>query len=121
MSQIYLIKCKCCGEKFETNRIDQFFKNRLHQVSHNNNKQSILRKRLAKINTPILKTFRIYKDLIGLKAEIRVSKDFLRGKGANIAVFTHVSKIDDQIVNFLYDIAMFDKGDYIVLKKNKQC
>ncbi len=121
MTQLILKKCKCCGEEFETNRIDQFFKNRLHQVSHNNNKQSILRKRLAKINTPILKTLRIYKDLIGLKSQIRVSKDFLRGKGANIAVFTHVAKLDDQLVNFLYDIAIFDQEDFIVLKKNKQC
>lgn len=121
MTHLILKKCKCCGEEFETNRIDQFFKNRLHQVAYNNKKQSNLRKRLAKINTPILKTLRIYKELIGLKSQNRVSKDFLRGKGANIAVFTHVEKLDDQLVNFLYDIAIFDDGDFIVLKKNKQC
>jgi hypothetical protein len=121
MTQLILKKCKCCSEEFETNRIDQFFINRLHQVSYNNNKQSNLRKRLAKINTPILKTLRIYKDLLALKSQIRVSKDFLRGKGANIAVFTHLEEIDDKIVNILYDIAIFDQGDYIVLKKYKQC
>ena len=121
MTQLILKKCKCCGEEFETNRIDQFFKNRLHQVSHNNNKQSILRKRLAKINTPILKTLRIYKDLIGIKSEIRVSKDFLRGKGANIAVFTHVAKRDNEIINFLFDVAIINDGEFIILKTDKPC
>ena len=28
----YIKKCKCCGEEFETNRIDQFFLNRLHKI-----------------------------------------------------------------------------------------
>ncbi len=50
INNINLKKCKCCGEEFETNRIDQFFLNRLHQVSFNNKKQSDRRKKLGKFS-----------------------------------------------------------------------
>jgi hypothetical protein len=121
MSKIYLKKCKCCGEEFETNRVDQFFLNRLHQVSYNNDKQSLLRKRLNKINKPIMKTLRIYKELLGLKSKIRISKDFLRGKGANLAVFTHVATRDNEIINYLFDVAIINDGEFIILKTDKPC
>ena len=121
MSKIYLKKCKCCGEEFETNRVDQFFLNRLHQVSYNNDKQSLLRKQLNKINKPIMKTLRIYKELLGLKSKIRISKDFLRGKGANLGVFTHVDKRDDEITVFLFDVAIIEDDEFIILKRDKQC
>ncbi len=111
--------CTCCGEEFETNRIDQFFLNRLHQIAYNNKKQSLRRRKLGKINNAISVTYNIYNKLLGLKSQTRKSKEFLKGKGANIAVHTHTEEIDDVFYQFLYDIQIIDDKNDLILKKKK--
>ena len=114
----YIKKCKCCGEEFETNRIDQFFLNRLHQVSFNNKKQSDRRKKLGKFNKDISSTYGIYLRLLGTKSQLKKSKEFLRGSGANLAVYTHTDEINGEFIQCLFDIAIFDKDEYLILKKH---
>ena len=115
----YIKKCKCCGKEFETNRIDQFFLNRLHQISFNNRKQSERRRKLGKMNKDISVTYNIYNKLIGLRSQTRKSKEFLKGKGANIAVHTHTDEIEGEFFQFLYDIQIIDDVNYLILKRKK--
>ncbi|MEO0037000.1 MAG: hypothetical protein RIQ59_211 [Bacteroidota bacterium] len=115
----YNRKCKCCQEEFVTNRIDQYFLNRLHQVSFNNKKQSRSRQRLAKYNKPMNETYRIYKKLLKIKSEITITKEFLRGRGANFHFFNNVELIDGERVNCLFDIGIIPKGEHVILKKVK--
>lgn len=114
---LHIKKCKCCGEEFETNRIDQFFLNRLHQIAYNNRKQSERRRKLGIINKDISSTYNIYLKLLGTKSQVKKSKEFLRGRGANLAVFTHTDEIDGDYIQCLYDIAVFDRTEYLILKK----
>jgi hypothetical protein len=117
MNNSYIKKCKCCREEFETNRIDQFFVNRLHQVSYNNKKQSNRRLKLGKYNKDISSTYTIFQRLLGVKSQVKKTKEFLRGSGVNLAVYTHTVEIDGDFVQCLYDILIFDKNEYIILKK----
>ena len=112
----YNRKCKCCKEEFVTNRIDQYFLNRLHQVSFNNAKQSKERERLAFINKPLMKTYRIYKKILNNLSET-VSKEFLKGSGADLALFNNVQFVDGAFQQCLFDIAIVDKGEMVTLKK----
>ena len=102
-----------------TNRIDQYFLNRLHQVSFNNAKQSKERERLAFINKPLMKTYRIYKKILNIRSEKTVSREFLKGRGADLALFNNVQLVNEAFQHCLFDIAIVDKGELIKLKKVK--
>lgn len=113
----YNRKCKCCKEEFVTNRIDQYFLNRLHQVSFNNAKQSKERERLAFINKPLMKTYRIYKKILNNQSEKTVSKEFLKGRGADLALFNNMQLVNEAFQQCLFDIAIVVKGEMVTLKK----
>lgn len=117
MAKLYTKECPCCGETFQTTRVDKIYKNSLHHRSYNNNKQANKRKLLDRLNKPINATYKIYKDLLVGKITVTKSKEFLRGKGANLEFFSHVDKINDEIAHFLFDIAILDRGSNIILKK----
>ena len=65
-------------------------------------------------------TYEIYKKLIAEKNEVRISKEFLRGRCANLDYFNHVIKIDNKLINVLFDIAIIDEGEFFNLKKIRQ-
>lgn len=120
MAKLYEKECLCCGEKFQTSRTDKIFKNSLHQRSYNNNKQANKRKLLDQLNKPINATYKIFKELLGNKISISISKQFLKGKGADLKYFTHVKNIDGQPTKILYDIEIRTEEENINLRKNKE-
>ena len=120
MAKLYEKECLCCGEKFQTSRTDKIFKNSLHQRSYNNNKQANKRKLLDRLNKPINATYKIFKELLGNKISISISKQFLKGKGADLKYFTHVKNIDGQPTKMLYDIEIRTEEENINLRKNKE-
>ena len=109
--------CKCCGEPFETNRSDKYYLNPNHQKRNNNWKQEQKRKKRNNMTKASIKTYEIYNDLLKDKSEIRMSKEFLRGRGADLALFTHADLIERQEAQFLFDIAVIDDGNYLILKR----
>jgi hypothetical protein len=117
MSKKYKRQCKCCGVEFETNRSDKFYLNRSHQVRNNNVRQSNTRRKQSFVISPLLKTYRILNRILGQKKELTVSKDFLRGAGANIALMTNHNLVNDQEQAVLIDIALIPNRQYITLKR----
>jgi hypothetical protein len=115
MQKRYKRRCKCCGEPFETNRSDKYFLNRSHQVRHNNQNQSD--RRNGKMTKGLLQTYKIYNDLLSDNPQIKKSKEFLKGRGANLALYTHVDVLDRKKVQFLFDIAIIDDVDHFTLKR----
>jgi hypothetical protein len=113
----YRRECLCCGERFETTRSDKFYVNNLHQKKANDINQEKKRKILQKLFKPMNDTYQIYKKLMGEKNEVRVSKEFLRGRGANLKYFNRGLKIENKIVNVLFDIAIIEEGEFFNLKK----
>lgn len=119
MAKLYTKECPCCGETFQTTRIDKIYKNSLHQRSYNNNKQANKRKLLDRLNKPINATYKIYKEMLGNKMSTRIPREFLKGKGANLRYFSHVTSIDGVPTNMLFDIAIIPEGTIINLRKIK--
>lgn len=117
MKTLYTRKCKCCGISFQTNRLDQFYVDRKHQVAYNNKLGSILRRKLAKTNKLIIQTYRIFDQLIGNDSEVRVTKEFLKGKGANISVLTNFVYVNKKNVPALFNILIEHDGEFVKLKK----
>lgn len=117
MKILYTRKCKCCGISFQTNRLDQFYVDRKHQVDYNNKLSSILRRKLAEKNKRIIKSYRIYDQLLGDKLEIRVSQEFLKGKGADLTVLTSLKNVKGELIPVLFDILFIKDKDFIKLLK----
>ena len=117
MEKLYKRKCKCCGEPFETNRSDKYYLNPGHQKRNNYWKQERRRKKRNNMTKASIKTYEIYNDLLKDNSEIRISKEFLRGRGADLALFTHVDFFERQQVHFLFDIAVINDENYLILKR----
>ena len=45
-------------------------------------------------------------------------KEFLKGAGANLCVYTHTDEVNGEMIQCLFDIAIFDDSDYLILKKH---
>jgi hypothetical protein len=112
--------CPCCDKVFLTTNSIKFYFDSTHQKKANDITQNEKRKKFQKINKPMNDTYEIYKKLIGEKNEVRISKEFLRGRGANLEYFNHAIKMDNKIVNVLFDIAIIDDAEFFNLKKIRQ-
>ena len=112
--------CPCCDKGFVTTNSIKYYLNSTHQKRANDITQNKKRKKFQKINKPMNDTYEIYKKLIAEKNEVRISKEFLRGRGANLDYFNHVIKIDNKLINVLFDIAIIDEGEFFNLKKIRQ-
>jgi hypothetical protein len=117
MKKIFRRQCPCCSEPFETNRSDKFYLNPQHQKRNNNCRQEKKRKKRNNMTKASIKTYEIYNDLLKDKSEFRKSKEFLRGRGANLALYTHAELLERKEVQFLFDIAVIDDGNYLILKR----
>ncbi len=109
--------CPCCDKVFLTTNSIKFYFDSSHQKKANDITQNEKRKQFQKINKPMNDTYQIYKTLLGEKNEVRKSKEFLRGRGANLIYFNRVLKIENKIVNVLFDIAIIEEGEFFNLKK----
>lgn len=115
----YKRKCKCCGEEFTTNKIHHVYKDRTHQIYNNNQKQSEMRNHLSKINRQMNATYKIYRECLGNKTTAEVSLEFLRGRGANYHLQTHVIELDGETIPVLFDIAFIKKMNFLILRRIK--
>jgi hypothetical protein len=109
--------CPCCDERFVTTNSIKYYLNSAHQKKANDITQNEKRKKFQKINKPMNDTYEIYKTLLGDKNEVRKSKEFLRGRGANLKYFNRGIKIENKMVNVLFDIAIIEEGEFFYLKK----
>ncbi len=112
--------CPCCDKVFLTTNSIKFYFDSSHQKKANDITQNEKRKQFQKMNKPMNDTYEIYKKLIGEKNEVRISKEFLRGRGANLDYCNHAIKMDNKIINVLFDIAIIDDGEFFNLKKIRQ-
>ena len=112
--------CPCCDKVFLTTNSIKFYFDSKHQKKANDFTQNEKRKQFQKINKPMNNTYEIYKTLLGEKNEVRISKEFLRGRGANLDYCNHAIKMDNKIINVLFDIAIIDDGEFFSLKKIRQ-
>ncbi len=111
--------CPCCGVVFETTRKDKVYLDATHQKYHNNAVQNRKRDQQCRISKDHFDTFRIYQKLLGIEIEATYSKDFLKGKGANLTAFSGIDIIEGEQVEVLFGIAIIPNNNKITLKKIK--
>ena len=66
-----------------------------------------------------LQTYKIYDGLLKNNSSIRKSKEFLRGAGANLGLYSYTDLVDNVRVQFLFDIAIIPDETHITLKRKK--
>jgi hypothetical protein len=117
---IYDRPCKCgCGERIETSKNNKLYADG-HQIKNNNLVQNEKRHKLNVLNKPLMKTYQIYDKLLGIKSLKSFSKEFLRGKGANLAFNTKTVLIEGKNINCIFDILLISENDYFTLKRIKK-
>lgn len=106
-------------ESFYPKRINQKFANSANRIKYYNDKANRLRHSLAYINKPLHNNIKILNELMNDCMELRVHKEFLKGKGFSFNVHTHYTKIDTkrQYSIFKYTI-VFDAPEHIIIIKN---
>jgi hypothetical protein len=117
---IYYRPCKCgCGEKFETTKNTKVYADG-HQKINNNMVQNENRRKSNILNKPLKKTYQIYDKLLGIKSSVRFSKEYLRGKGADLSFNTKTVQIGEKNINCIFDILLYNDDKYLILKRIKK-
>ena len=115
------LECKCgCGEMFQTKKTNKKFVNLKHQKDHNNLVQNEKYRSLNEMESRHRKTHGIYKKLMGKKSQMRLSREFLRGAGAELGLISNYTPFEGKQQPTLHDVMIItDKDDsiYVTLKK----
>lgn len=118
--KIYYRPCKCgCGERIETTKNNKVYADG-HQVENNNLVQNEKRRKSNILNKPLNKTYQIYDKLLGIKLSVRFSKEYLRGKGADLSFNTKIVQIEKKMINCIFDILLINDDKYLTLKRIKK-
>jgi hypothetical protein len=115
------LECLCgCGEMFQTRKTNKKYITPKHQKDNNifvsNNKYRSLNEMEARQR----KTLGVYKKLLGKKNQIRVSREFLRGAGADLGLVTNFTPFEGNHYHALHKIIIIpdkDDNNYVTLKK----
>ncbi len=111
--------CRCCGEKFSTTKLCKYYVDITHQKPHNNFIQNTKRSVFSEFTKEHYKTYQIFNELLNEKSKIVKSKDFLRGTGAKLGVFSHVENFEGENTTVLFDIAIIPNENNIILKRKQ--
>jgi uncharacterized protein YnzC (UPF0291/DUF896 family) len=109
--------CPCCDKRFETTSSIKYYLNSAHQKKANDITQNEKRKQFQKMNKPMNDTYNIYMKLLGKQKEVEKSKEFLRGRGANLEFSSHIDVYRGNLTHFLHDIAVIELGNNFKLVK----
>ena len=83
------------NEDFAPKRSNQKFATQSNRIKYHNNKANALRKASSFVNKPLMTNLNILNSLMHGKTERIFHKEFLKGKGFNFEVCTHLTIIDD--------------------------
>ena len=115
------LECKCgCGEMFQTKKTNKKFVNLKHQKDHNNLVQNEKYRSLNEMESRHRKTHGIYKKMMGKKSEMRLSREFLRGAGAELGLMSNYLPFEGINYPVLHDVMIIhdkDDNNYVTLKK----
>jgi hypothetical protein len=119
--EMMTLECRCgCGETFQTRKSNKKFVNLKHQKDHNNLVQNDKYRSFNEMESRHRKTLGVYKKLMGKKTQVRLSREFLRGAGAELGLMTNYLPLEGINYPVLHDIMIIhDKDDkkYVTLKK----
>ena len=113
--------CPYSNKLFEAKRQNQVFASAEDRKAYHNEQNNSLRKKLSFTNKKILKNYKIADEILGDFTDVSVHREYLKGKGFSFTVFTNLTKIKDELVFGLFDIAFMKlpDEDYYYLYRTK--
>ena len=84
------------NEDFVPSRINQKFASPINRIKYHNQRANALRHSSAFVNKPLMTNLRILNELLIDNFEKVFHKEFLKGKGFNFGVCTHINDTDNK-------------------------
>lgn len=112
-------KCPFSGENFIPKRNNQIYASAYNRITYNNIKNRKLQKIVKPINKRLLKNYKIIVELLEDKQELISNSEFLKGKGFDFSILTHIMKEGNTSIYGIYNYAFF-KLDNNTIKIKKQ-
>lgn len=95
-------KDRLTGEEFQPKRYTQWFARPANRIKFHNDQAGLVRQERRVHDTALGKNLRIIKELLKGKSEVRLSKEFLRGKGFSFEDFSNMAKYGEFHVFAIY-------------------
>ena len=110
--------CPYSKVEFIPRRSNQKFATKQCRVAYHNEISNSLRKKTANINKPLLKTYKIFSELLHNKNEGVFHQEFLIGKGVSFKVFTHLEKTANGHAYGVFEFYFYriDKFNYKIIR-----
>lgn len=96
------------GEEFIPKKNSQRFATPQNRIKYNNEKASNLNIERAFIDKPLHSNRNILNELLGIKTEITVHQEFLKGRGYNFNLITHYDKWEGKNVPCIYEFIIIN-------------
>lgn len=114
-------RCPNCKGEFIPSRDNMRYCHKGCRIEFNNTKNNNKRKFLSKMEKPIAKNYEILETILNGENEKLVHEEFLKGKGFDFRVMTHVYDMDKDknIVAGCHDIHYYKTDDqHFKIRKN---
>ncbi len=95
--------CPQCKIAFIPRRSNQIFYDSRARSAYHNNRNNAIRKNTAYIQKPLMKTYKVFSELLADKDEGIFHNEFLLGKGVSFEVFTNLKKYKDGIAYSVFE------------------
>ncbi len=105
------------GEEFTPKKVTQRFKTPANQIKYNNKQQSKRRQTLNFLLAPMTRTHRVLTKELGNKPEVKLHKEWCKGAGADMTLFTHIEEIEKKRFNAFFNLTISVEGDYYIIQK----
>jgi hypothetical protein len=104
--------CPQCLIAFIPRRSNQIFYDSQARKNYHNNINNTIRKNMAYINKPLMKTYKVFSELLADKDEGIFHNEFLLGKGASFEVFTNLKEYKEGIAYAVFEFWYIKVDDF---------
>lgn len=106
------------NEEFVPVRVNQKFAHPKNRIKFHNDRANSLRHRLANIEKPLRKNLIIIEEILNGRKEAEFHKQYLKGKGYSLPLFTHYSNINNVSYPTVYTYVLIVQGEQVKFVKN---
>ena len=103
--------CPYNDEEFIAKRSNQKFASRYNQITYNNDKNRELQKHVKEMNKKLLKNYKIIIELLKNTQEMVLNTEYLKGKGFDFNLLTHIMKDGNTTIYGIYNYAFHKLND----------
>lgn len=98
--------------EFIPKRSNQKFATKECRVAYHNDINNSIRKKMAYINKPLFKNYKVFSELLSGRNEGTFHSQFLIGKGVSFEVFTNLKKFKNNYVYAVFEFWYYKIDDF---------